>query len=48
MPDFKIDFTLNRERLKSINTLDSLREKKKGSPGGSDGKKSPAMQKTWV
>ena len=48
MPDFKINFTFNRERLKSITTLDSLRgkKKKKGFPGGSDGKKSPAMQET--
>ena len=29
MPDFKINFTLNGERLKRITTLDSLREKKK-------------------
>ena len=29
MPDFKINFTFNRERLKSITTLDSLRVKKK-------------------
>ena len=49
MPDFKINFTLNGERLKRITTLDSLREKKKlGFPGGSDDKKSPAMQETWV
>ena len=40
MPDFKIDFTLNRERLKGITTLDSLRKKRKklGFPGGSDDK----------
>ena len=40
MPDFKIDFTLNREKLKGITTLDSLRKKRKklGFPGGSDDK----------